>query len=83
MFIWILHQSYKALGQDTTTRPDKDIIVLQLSGYCLTVVPCDTVGRNKCHQHKHKSPPMNSPEIFHGTSLKKTVNFQIPQIFTF
>jgi hypothetical protein len=67
MFIWIRHQSYKTLGQDTTTRPGQDIRVFHLSGSRLTVVPCDTIGRNSCHQHK--PPPMNSPEIIPGTLL--------------
>jgi hypothetical protein len=73
MFIWIFHQSYKTLGQDTTTRPGQDITVFQLSGSRLIVVPCDIVGRNNCHQHK--PPSMNSSEIFPSTSLKNTLKY--------
>jgi hypothetical protein len=66
------------LAQDTTAHPDQNITVFQLSGSRLTVVPCDTVGRNSYRQHKPLL--MNSPEIILGTLLKNTfvfLNFQI------
>jgi hypothetical protein len=59
---------------------DKNIIVFQLFRSHLTVVPCDTVGRNNCHQHKPQ--PMNSLEIFPSTLLKNTFVFLSFLIFS-
>jgi hypothetical protein len=68
MFVWIRRQSYKTwpkIPQPTHTK------IPQYSSHLgsrLTVVPCDTIGRYNCHQHK--SLPKNSPEIISRTPLK-------------
>jgi hypothetical protein len=78
MFIWICHQFYKTIGQYTTTRLGQDITIFQLSRSCQTIVTCDIVDRNSCHQHK--PPPMNRPEIFSSAPLRNRflfLNFHI------
>jgi hypothetical protein len=63
------------LAQDTTAHPDQNTTVFQLFGPRLTVVSCDTLGRNSCHQHKPLTK--NSPETISSTPLKNTFIFQI------
>lgn len=70
MFVWICRQSYKNLAQDTTAHPEQNITIFQLSGSRHTIISCDTVGSNSCHQYKPLL--MNSPEIILDTPLKNT-----------